>query len=633
MNELSLALKSAQDALSRGDLTSAFRGLSGYVKSTSLTLTSIAAVDRMLSVLAHHKDAAAQLPIKKIAFLCGKLSPTLLIRAVRCALVAENVLAVTLEGNYDCYQLEILDPNSEIYRFKPDLAVILTGYRDASPPADLSLSKPQATELAEAEIARMKRLWKTLNSRLRVPIVQHLFDHPPTRIAGLAERTLPGSPFSYLNTLNRLLVEGAPNYVFPLDTDFLAQQIGLLAWHSDRDYNISKTPFAPAALPAYGRMFRGAFRQISASVKKALVLDLDNTLWGGVIGDSGVDGVKFGRGSPDGEAYLAFCAYIKELRNRGVILAVCSKNDPELPRRMFAENEEMPLDLVDFSAFHCSWDDKASNIRAIAKELNIGLDSLVFVDDNPAECELVASQLPQVTVVALSGTPSNYICELDGLHLFDQQAITETDLLRAQSYQALQAAREMEPSDTNLDSFLEGLEMRSDMHFAEPAELERLAQMEARTNQFNMNTRRYRKDQIEAIAEDPNGIVMSVSLQDKFAKHGIVSSVIATHESNALRIDNWLMSCRVFSRSLEQFIMQRVIEEAKRRGAGRIVAEYTPTERNGVVADLYSRLGFSQEDEDGRWWSRDVSDGEGDSLKTFISAFGHSASESSEKVG
>jgi FkbH-like protein len=284
--------------------------------------------------------------------------------------------------------------------------------------------------------------------------------------------------------------------------------------------------------------------------------------------------------------------YVKALGERGVVLAVCSKNSPEIAATGFA-NPHSVLRRADFAAFECSWNDKVGGLRRIARDLNLGIDSFVFADDNPAECALVRQELAEVAVVHLGDDPGEFIEKLDAGHWFDLPHYTSEDLGRASAYNARAAALAEQSQATDLGGFLGGLEMKGRLYRPEEADIPRVAQLEQKTNQFNLTTRRYAEAAIRDFLTRNDAIVLAFRLADRLGDHGLVSTLIALQENETLRIDSWLMSCRVFSRSAEQFILRGLIDLARQRGVTRLAGKYLPTPKNDVVADLYERMGFS----------------------------------------
>jgi len=416
--------------------------------------------------------------------------------------------------------------------------------------------------------------------------------------------------------LNAKLLEAGRGRVHWVDIETLAEDVGARNFGAARFWHAAKLDFDPRWLPDYLPLFRAAWRAANARAKKVLVLDLDNTLWGGVIGDDGADGIVIGSGSTAGETFAEWQGYIKALGERGIVLAVCSKNSPEVAATGLAIPNSM-LRRADFAAFECSWNDKAGGLRRIAQDLNLGIDSFVFADDNPAECELVRQELPEVGVVHLGTDPAQFIDLLDAGHWFDLPHYTSEDLGRAAAYNARAAAMAEQSQATDLGGFLGGLAMKGQLYRPEAADITRVAQLEQKTNQFNLTTRRYSEAAINDFLARNDAIVLAFRLADRLGDHGLVSTLIALQDDETLRIDSWLMSCRVFSRSAEPFILRGLIDLARERGVTRLVGEYLPTPKNDVVADLYDRMGFSRAEGE-PLWSRPVTADDPADLVTYI---------------
>ena len=343
----------------------------------------------------------------------------------------------------------------------------------------------------------------------------------------------------------------------------------------------------------------GALRGRSS---KCLVLDLDNTLWGGVIGDDGLDGIVLGQGNAVGEAFVAFQSFAKRLSERGIILAVCSKNDPEIAASAFRLHPEMVLKLGDIAAFVANWQDKPANLRAIARTLNIGLDSLVFFDDNPAEREIVRQNIPEVAVPEVPAEVTGFArCLAEG-GWFEAISFTHEDQQRTQQYLANRQREAALSSATNVDGFLASLEMRMIAAPFKSVDLPRITQLAGKTNQFNVTTRRYSQEQMAAFRDDRDAVTLSFRLTDKFGDSGLICVVIALPDrdnSDALRIDTWLMSCRVLGRQVEEEVINQLCLIARDRGYTKLIGEYVPTAKNGLVRELYRRVGFEQISPDG----------------------------------
>jgi len=315
-------------------------------------------------------------------------------------------------------------------------------------------------------------------------------------------------------------------------------------------------------------------------------------------------GIQLGEISAQGEAHFDFCCYLKRLKERGIILAVNSKNNPDLAKEVFEKHPEMPLNMDDFSVFCCNWTDKGNNLKHIARELNIGLDSLVMIDDSPVECAQIRDSVPEVTVVEMDMDPANFVRTIESGYYFELLDVTAEDSARAASYIATRKVQEASASGADLGSFLDNLDMAGSGEEAVDADLPRLEQMMLKTNQFNLATRRHHQKELKVFMEDDKKFCLSCRLKDKYSYYGIVSCVVGAVEGNTLVIDNWVMSCRVFSRTFEEFILKYLIELAGRYSCDEIRAEYFPTLKNGLVPGLLAKLGFQEGDK--AWWTGPV---------------------------
>jgi FkbH-like protein len=385
---------------------------------------------------------------------------------------------------------------------------------------------------------------------------------------------------------------------------------GLAAWHDAGLWHRAKQEISPAAAPFYGDLVGRLIAAKQGKSYKCLVMDLDNTLWGGVIGDDGLAGIVIGQGSALGEAFVAFQEYARELSRRGIILAVCSKNDEANALEPFDKHPEMVLRRGDIACFVANWTDKAANLRAIATELNIGLDSLVFVDDNPFERSLVRQELPMVAVPEVGDDPVHYGRILADAGYFEGVAVTQEDRERGGQYQGNRMREALKSSATDLPSYLRGLQMQLIWRRFDPVGLSRTVQLINKTNQFNLTTRRYSEEDVLGVMRDNRAFGLQLRLLDRFGDNGIISIVIGRMQlapehdmeqnpgddgtdAGDLLIDTWLMSCRVLGRQVEPTTLNLVAEQAQRLGARRLVGEYVPTSKNAMVRDHYARLGFT----------------------------------------
>jgi FkbH-like protein len=560
--------------------------------------------------------ATANLPTQRVAVL-GSVTIDYLARAVACGVLAEGVGPVVYLAPFGSYVQEILDHTYALHSFGPDLVVIAPDWRGLIAALPIGASAADVDAALDAKAGLFATLWDRLGAK-GVKIIQHSLVPPAARYCGIAERLAPAAPANQVRRLNEHLLQAGRGRVHWVDMEALATEIGARNFGATRFWHQAKLDFDQRWLSDYLAPFRAAWRAANARAKKVLVLDLDNTLWGGVIGDDGADGIAIGPGSTTGETFAEWQTYVKALGERGVVLAVCSKNSPEIAVAGFAHPHSV-LRRADFAAFECSWNDKVGGLRRIARDLNLGVDSFVFADDNPAECALVRQELPKVAVVHLGDDPGQFIEKLDAGHWFDLPHYTSEDLGRASAYSARAAALAEQSQATDLGGFLGGLEMKGRLYRPEEADIPRVAQLEQKTNQFNLTTRRYAEAAIHDFLTRNDAIVLAFRLADRLGDHGLVSTLIALQENETLRIDSWLMSCRVFSRSAEQFILRGLIDLARQRGVTRLTGEYLPTPKNDVVADLYERMGFSFVAGDALWL-RPVAPDEPDDLITYIAA-------------
>ena len=508
----------------------------------------------------------------------GSSTTAQLVPLLRLHLFKEGFDAEIYESDFGVYQQEILDPASRLYRFEPRVALLYVHYRDIQPGG------------AEKEAARWTQLCKTLQERAGCAVIVNNFDSPAERPLGNLEARREDGRLSRIRKLNSALAAGLPPGVFLLDQEHLSSTIGKERWFDARYWFDAKMAISPEALPRYAAEAAALSRAILGRSRKCLALDLDNTLWGGVVGDDGVGGLELGH-TPRGEAFVEFQRYLKALKDRGVLLAVCSKNDEKIAREAFSR-PEMVLKLEDFAAFVANWDDKAKNLKAIAAALNIGLDAVAFADDNPAECELVRRLRPEVAVVALPEDSADFVRALDATRLFEPVTISSEDAARAAHFEAERARAELQKSAADLGGFLRDLKMEAHAEPFSDENLERVVQLIGKTNQFNLTTRRHGEAQARKFMKDKDCVTLAVRLKDRLGDYGLISVLIAGKKGDALDIDTWLLSCRAFSRTVEQWTFNRLLERAKAMKVKTFTGTYLPTAKNGIVKDFFAKLGF-----------------------------------------
>ncbi len=440
-------------------------------------------------------------------------------------------------------------------------------------------------------------------------IVQNIVE-PAEGLFGSLDRSLPGALHALIGEANHRLASdlyGSPDVL--LDVAGLAAQVGVANWHSPQQWNLAKLPFSGTWLPLYADHVARTIAAIRGKSRRCLVLDLDNTLWGGVIGDDGLEGIKLAQGDATGEAYLNVQRYALSLRDRGIILAVSSKNNDETAREPFRKHPEMILKEDHIAVFQANWTDKATNIKAIADELALGLESFVFLDDNPVERGIVRQLLPQVAVPELPSDPALYVRTLAAAGYFESVAFSKEDLQRAEFYQdnARRVAQLKQFSD--IESYLDSLKMKITFQPFNETGRTRITQLINKSNQFNLTTRRYTEAEVAAAESDESCFTLQVRLADIFGDNGMIGVLICRAEGPDWNIDTWLMSCRVLGRRVENMVLNEALRAAEKYGARRLVGRYIPTERNQLVEKHYEKLGFSQvgtEDNGTTIWEMDA---------------------------
>jgi FkbH-like protein len=554
---------------------------------------------RLLSKM--RRQGARSAVSARVAVL-GSTTTTQLAQFLDVFLFAQNIDAEIYEAPYGLLRQEILDPESELYRFRPQFIFLATTRRDLGPLPPPSATPEEVQEAVERAASESLTLWQTAHDRTGCQVIQNNFDTPPWRVFGNLESSHTAAPGSFIDQVNRKLARQAPRWVSIHDLDGFAASVGRWNWGDERFFHLAKLPCAPEHLVPYAHNVAALISARLGRSRKCLVLDLDNTLWGGVIGDDGLAGIAIGQGDAVGEAYVAFQRYAQALSKRGVILAVCSKNEDANAREPFEKHPEMVLRLKDISCFIANWEDKAANIRRIARELNIGLDSLVFVDDNPAERALVRQLIPEVAVPEIPADPADYVRAVEQHRYFEAVAISAEDFKRTEYYSANAQRQQTASNVADLDEFLRSLEMRGWIGSIGEMELDRSVQLIGKSNQFNLTTRRYSAGDIQRMLASPDWITRVVKLVDRFGDNGLISVLLAQQQGDALFIDTWLMSCRVLKRGVEPFLLNHLVEIARERGLSHLAGEYIPTAKNVLVKDHYSELGFNQATagEDGR---------------------------------
>ncbi|MBB4362438.1 FkbH-like protein [Bradyrhizobium sp. CIR18] len=495
-------------------------------------------------------------------------------------------------GEYDNFVSEVLDDSSPLYAFKPDIAFILPNGSRCRFSGSLLDAMESQREAAVGAAEHLLSLARTFIARSGAAVILANLALPAELgLGSFRSRTL-GADWSFRKAVNLELGLRAPAEVQICDVEFLSARRGITAAEDARAWYESKQLGSPDFLVDVAQELSHLIASRKQGPKKVLVLDLDHTLWGGVIAEDGIEGIELGDSSPRGEAFKAFQKYLLALSERGVLLAVCSKNDHARAVEVFEKHPEMVLRLEHFAAFKANWDPKSDNLQRIADELHLGLDSFVFADDNPAEIEIVRQFQPLVEGVLLGPDPAEFIGRLQAGRHFEPRTVTEEDLGRTAQYRQERRRTELAASVTDMPAYLASLEMRATIKEFDALDLPRIAQLIARSNQFNLTTVRRSETEIQGLLSRPDYRCFTMRLEDRFGDSGLISVVIAKVEDGVFVIDTWLMSCRVLKRQVEDEIMIEIFRIAEVAGCAKVRGIYLPTAKNGMVAGIYEAFGF-----------------------------------------
>jgi FkbH-like protein len=502
-------------------------------------------------------------------------------------------LTVHVTG-YGQYLQELLDPASALRAFQPNAVLFaLDEHHLFGSPTRVAGANSAETVLDEVG-ARLRSLWTQARDHFGCQVIQQTVVPLSPSLLGNNEHRLAHSQRRLTTVLNerlRALSDAGGVDLLALD-DRMAMD-GCPAWHDPLLWLKARQEISPRAGALYGDLVGRLLAARQGRSAKCLVLDLDHTLWGGVIGDDGLEGIRLGQGSAEGEAFLAIQRYALELSRRGVVLAICSKNDEANALLPFARHPEMILKRTDFACFVANWNDKASNLREIARRTNLGLDAMVFIDDNPFERNIVRRELPMVAVPELPEEPALFPQMISDAGYFEALHLTDEDRERAGHYQANQSREELKVAATDMEGYLRSLQMKLEWRRFDEVGLQRIVQLIHKTNQFNLTTKRYTEAEVRRFMDDARTFTLQLRLRDRFGDNGMIGVVIARGDGQGgMEIDTWLMSCRVLGRGVEEATLGLMVDEARRMKAERLVGEFRPTAKNGLVRDHYTKMGF-----------------------------------------
>ena len=537
---------------------------------------------------------------KKIAVLGGSTTNDI-IDMTELFLLNYGINPTFYASEYNRYWQDAVFDNPELEAFAPDIVFIHTSNRNIIQYPDINCTKERADELFSAQMKHFETMWQAIESKYHCPVIQNNFELPYFRLMGNRDNYDFRGRVNFVNRLNAAFADYAASRegFYINDINYLSACYGLDEWSNPAYWHMYKYCMCVSAIPDFAFNLAGIIKSVFGKNKKSLVLDLDNTLWGGVVGDDGVDGIEIGQETHMGQVYSEFQKYLGLVKDTGVMLTVCSKNDEENAIAGL-NHPEGSLRPDDFIMIKANWENKDRNIVSIAEGLNIGLDALVFLDDNPAERAIVSAQLPMVAVPELE-RPEDYIKTVDRSHFFEITSFSGDDLKRNEMYKKNAERAALQSQFSDYGEYLASLEMNAVIDDFLPVYLQRITQLTNKSNQFNLTTRRFTTAEMEAVFADNSYIRLYGKLADKFGDNGIVSVVIGKINGDTLDIILWLMSCRVLKRDMELAMLDALCERAKERGLKTLTGYYYPTAKNKMVKALYQIFGFTQVsvDEDG----------------------------------
>ena len=500
---------------------------------------------------------------------------------------------------YNQIHQEVIDADSGLHSFGPEVVILAARLHELAPKLIWqfpTLSEQEVEQLSRDVIQDMSQIISGLAKHSQYQVIVHNFTGPAQPAMGIIESQLPTGQRLLIERMNQQLrrfVQDYPN-VYILDFDHVRAAVGYASFDDLRGWYLAKSPISPAGLAALAKEYAAFIRPLNSRTKKCLVLDLDNTLWGGIIGEDGLEGIKLGGDYP-GNAFAEFQQALLNLYHRGVILALASKNNRADALEVFDKHPEMVLGQEHFASMHIDWQDKAQSIRAIAAELNIGIDSMVFMDDSDFECELIRRELPQVLTVRLPSEPARLRSTLEKLDCFDLLSYTAEDRARGQQYRQQVQRTELQDQSVSLNDFYRSLQIKLFIGPPQPGQLGRIAQMTQKTNQFNLTTRRYQQSDVEAMLNSQDIFVYALRYIDRFGDAGLVGLAIIRAQAKDWLIDSLLLSCRVIGRTVEHALLVFLARQARQASAQRLIGEYIPTAKNVLVKDFYPNQGFDKQ--------------------------------------
>lgn len=534
---------------------------------------------------------------KKIAILGGSTTHEIM-NMLELFLLSFGIMPEFYESAYNRYYEEGMFHNPALEEFEPDIIYIHTSIRNITEWPEISATQEQIDIMQKKLFRQFESLWTHLDETYHCSIIQNNFEAPFYRLFGNQDACYPQGKVNYVSKLNIMFYEYAQNHknFYIHDINYESSYYGLEKWSNPFYWYMYKYAMALPAIPYTSHGIALIVKSIFGKNKKALSIDLDNTIWGGTIGDDGVENIEIGQETSLGQAYSEFQSYLKQLKQIGVLLTVNSKNNIEIAKEGF-QREESVLRENDFSDFKANWEDKSSNLLDTAQELQLLPESFVFLDDNPAEREIIRQGVPGVGIPEMTKV-EQYIQSIDQSGFFEVTTLSNDDFNRTEMYQANAKRNQARAAFVNYDEYLNSLEMKGIIMPFQTSCMSRISQLTNKSNQFNLTTKRYTQTEIEKIANDPQYLTLYGKLKDKFGDNGIVSVIIGKIQDNNLHIDLWLMSCRVLKRNMEYAMMDELVKHVKKKGLCYIYGYYYPTQKNALVKDFYKKMGFNKIRED-----------------------------------
>lgn len=547
---------------------------------------------------------------KKIAVLGGSTANDV-VSMLELFLLSSGIEPEFYISEYNKFYEDAVFGSPELDSFAPDIIYIHTTSRNITMFPDNTAEPPEIIQQRiDAQFDHFKQAWISLVRRFSCPIIQNNFELPLVRHSGSYDGWGYYGKAAFISRLNVMMSDYARrnNGFYINDISYLSAACGLEKWHDPEAWYLYKYAMSLEVIPDLAYSIACIIRSVYGKNKKVIDLDLDNTLWGGVIGDDGQEGIEIGQETPVGQAFSDFQTFIREYKNYGVLLAVCSKNDEE-NALLGLRHPETVLKPEDFVCIKANWNSKDHNIEQSAAELNLLPESFVFIDDNPAECAIVESQTPEVSVINFTSA-GDAMYKLSRSGFFEVTSISSDDIRRSEMYAANAQRAAQQKSFASYSDYLRSLNMKAVIEDFRPVFLQRITQLTNKSNQFNLTTKRYSDKDMEAVCASQQHIRLYGRLEDKFGDNGIVSVVIGRCEEDTLHIELWLMSCRVLKRDMELAMLDELVSQAQSRGISKIIGYYYKTPKNNMVSELYGTFGFTlneKNDAGDSVWSLDIS--------------------------